>query len=37
MDRSCRSFTHTIYLDGRPETVRSTACRNPDGTWSSVG
>ena len=37
VDRSCRSFTHTIYLDGRPQTVRSTACRNPDGTWSSVG
>ena len=36
-DRNCRSFTHTIYIDGRPQTARGTACRNPDGTWTSVG
>jgi surface antigen len=35
--RNCRSFTHTIYVDGRPETARGTACRNPDGTWTSLG
>jgi surface antigen len=35
--RNCRSFTHTIYIDGRPETARGTACRNPDGTWTSLG
>jgi surface antigen len=35
--RSCRSYTHTIYIDGRPETVRGTACRNPDGTWTMLG
>jgi surface antigen len=35
--RNCRSFTHTIYIDGRPQTVRGTACRNPDGTWTSIG
>jgi surface antigen len=34
---NCRSFTHTIYIDGRPQTVRGTACRNPDGTWTSLG
>ena len=33
----CRDFTHTIYLDGRPQATRSTACRNPDGTWSPYG
>ena len=32
----CREFTHTIYVDGRPQTARGTACRNPDGTWSPV-
>lgn len=32
----CRDYTHTIYIDGRPQTVRGTACRNPDGTWRSV-
>ena len=32
----CRSFTHTIYIDGRPQTARGTACRNPDGTWTPL-
>ncbi|NVO14485.1 MAG: glycine zipper 2TM domain-containing protein [Rhodoplanes sp.] len=35
--RNCRQFTHTIYIDGTPQTARGTACRNPDGTWTSVG
>ncbi|MCB1491917.1 MAG: glycine zipper 2TM domain-containing protein [Rhodobiaceae bacterium] len=29
----CRDYTHTIYINGRPETARGTACRQPDGTW----
>lgn len=29
----CREYSHTIYIDGRPETARGTACRQPDGTW----
>lgn len=33
----CRDFTHTVYIDGRPERMRGTACRNPDGTWENVG
>ena len=33
----CRDYTHTIYIDGRPQTARATACRNPDGTWTPVG
>ncbi|HUG63270.1 MAG TPA: RT0821/Lpp0805 family surface protein [Methylomirabilota bacterium] len=33
----CREFTNTIYIDGRPEVARGTACRNPDGTWRPVG
>jgi surface antigen len=32
----CRDYTHTVYIDGRPQTVRGTACRNPDGTWQNV-
>jgi surface antigen len=36
-NRQCRSFTHTIYIDGRPQTARGTACRNPDGTWTPIG
>jgi surface antigen len=32
----CRQYTHTIYIEGRPQTARGTACRNPDGTWNPV-
>jgi surface antigen len=32
----CRDYTHTVYIDGRPKTMRGTACRNPDGTWRNV-
>ena len=33
----CREYTHTIYINGRPETARGVACRNPEGTWGPVG
>jgi surface antigen len=32
----CREFTHTIYVDSKPQIERGTACRNPDGTWSTM-
>jgi surface antigen len=32
----CRDYTHAIYIDGRPQTARTTACRNPDATWSPI-
>ena len=32
----CREYTHTVYINGRPQTARGIACRNPDGTWSQV-
>ncbi len=32
----CREYTHTIYINGRPETSRGVACRNPDGSWTPV-
>ncbi|MDQ8728575.1 RT0821/Lpp0805 family surface protein [Bradyrhizobium sp. LHD-71] len=32
----CRSYTHTVYIGGRPEVVRGTACRNGDGSWTAV-
>lgn len=32
----CRDYTHTIYIDGKPRTMRGTACRNGDGTWRNV-
>ena len=31
--RNAADFTHTIYIDGRPQVARGDACRNPDGTW----
>lgn len=33
----CRQYTHTIYIDGQPQTARGSACRNPDGTWTPQG
>ena len=32
----CRQYTHKIFIDGRSEAMRGTACRNPDGTWRNV-
>jgi surface antigen len=32
----CRDFVHRVYIDGRPQAMRGTACRNPDGTWTQV-
>jgi surface antigen len=34
--RNCRAYTETIYIEGRPQTARGTACRNPDGTWTPL-
>lgn len=32
----CRDYTHTVYIEGRPEVVTGTACRQSDGTWRNV-
>jgi surface antigen len=32
----CRTYTQTIYIDGRPQVSKGTACRNPDGTWTAM-
>jgi surface antigen len=31
--QSCRQFTQTIYIEGVPQTARSSACRQADGNW----
>jgi surface antigen len=31
---TCRQFTQTTYIDGKPFLARGTACRTPDGTWT---
>ncbi len=36
-DFNCRDYTHTIYIDGRPQVARGTACREPSGSWRPVG
>jgi surface antigen len=33
---TCRSFTHTMWVDGRNEAVKGTACRGRDGSWQMV-
>lgn len=33
----CRQYTHTIYLDGRPQTARGSACRGATGRWTLAG
>ena len=33
---TCRDYTHTIYIDGQPQTARGHACRQSDGTWKPV-
>lgn len=33
----CRDYSHTIYIDGKPQTARATACRNADGSWTPSG
>jgi surface antigen len=32
-DRYCREYTTTAVIDGRTETAKGTACRQPDGSW----
>jgi surface antigen len=32
----CREYEHTIYIDGRPETMVGKACKQRDGTWKAV-
>ena len=33
---TCRSYTHRIYIDGRPASAQGVACLRPDGTWQPV-
>ena len=36
-DFACRELTHTLYIDAEPQVAHGTACRQPDGTWKTVG
>jgi surface antigen len=35
-NQDCRDYTHKVFIDGRPQAMRGTACRNADGTWTNV-
>lgn len=32
----CREYTHTVYVDGQPQTARGVACRKEDGSWLPI-
>ncbi|MCC2688409.1 MAG: hypothetical protein K0S21_1212 [Rhizobiaceae bacterium] len=34
--QDCRQYSHTFSLNGPRQTVRGTACRNPDGSWTPL-
>ncbi|MDQ0506531.1 hypothetical protein [Xanthobacter agilis] len=34
--QTCRDYSHTIYIDNRPQIARGAACRNADGKWQAV-
>ncbi len=35
--RPCRDYEHTIYIDGEPDVLSGTSCRDDDGRWRSIG
>ncbi|WP_337996887.1 RT0821/Lpp0805 family surface protein [Oleispirillum naphthae] len=36
-NNACREFKQTVTIDGRQESVASTACRGTDGKWVMIG
>jgi surface antigen len=32
----CRDYTHQVWIGGKPQIARGTACREADGTWRAV-
>lgn len=32
----CRDFSHTIFIQNKPQLARGAACRSPEGAWSVV-
>lgn len=32
--QDCRPYSHVLKADGATRSVRGTACRNPDGSWT---
>ena len=34
--QDCRQYAHTVNVEGRAQTARGAACRNPDGSWTPL-
>lgn len=34
--QNCRQYSHSFIINGLPQTVRGSACRNANGTWSPL-
>lgn len=34
--QNCRQYSHSFTINGIPQTVRGSACRNSNGTWSPL-
>jgi len=34
--QNCRQYTHTVFVNGVPQSARGTACRNQDGSWTPL-
>ena len=34
--RPCREYTTEAWIEGKRESVRGTACREPDGSWRAI-
>ena len=32
----CREYLQSVTIDGKPEQVKGTACRQPDGSWKAA-
>jgi surface antigen len=35
--QDCRQYTHTVLSGGQSRSLRGTACRNADGSWTPLG
>lgn len=34
--QNCRQYSHSFFINGVPQTVHGSACRNANGTWSPL-
>lgn len=34
--QDCRQYNHTVIVDGVTQSARGTACRNADGSWTTL-